>query len=125
MKYREETPDDQQFSGTFRKWIAGAALPALLLLYGIWVILPPHFSGHHFHSGGAGLVWTFIALAWGVMAISVALMCFCFYFFGGMTSWAWVEVVFVVSSITLAASGFGLLILLCAAAVFGNLHRYR
>src|SRR5277367_911386 len=108
MKYGEEqVPDNRQFSGSIRKWIAGAALPTLLLLYGIWVILPPHFSGRHVHGSNA-FMWTLIALAWGAMAISVALMCFCFYFFEGMTSWAWVEVLFVVSSITLATSGFSL-----------------
>jgi hypothetical protein len=116
---------EQEFPLDWRKkWIAGAAIPALLLLYGTWVILPPHFTSRHSHVDGI-FVWDLIVLTWGVMAISGGVMCFCYYFFGGMTDWAWVEVLFVTFSLILFASVFALLFLLCAAEVFGEIRFYR
>jgi hypothetical protein len=113
-----------EFVPVWRKWIAGVAIPTLLLLYGIWVILPPHFASGHSHYGGAW-VWYLMVLTWGVMAISAGVMCFCYYFFDGMTDLAWVRVLFVIFSMTLFASGFAMVLLLCTAAVFGHMRRYR
>jgi hypothetical protein len=117
----------QRILRSVQKWFAGLALPVLLVVYGIWVILPPYtqvYHGGHILSSEA-TVWTLITLIWGVIAICVAMMCFCWNFSAGMTERVWVKVLWITSGLILCAGGLGLFLLLCAAGFYGKLRHYR
>jgi hypothetical protein len=121
---QDQEPDNPDASSIFQKWFGGLVLPALLLCYGIWVLLPPH-QFRMATNNGQILLWYLLLLTWSIIAICTAVSCFCYYLFDGMIDRIWVKRVFTASTIILLMSGATLMILLLINGILGYARRWR
>jgi hypothetical protein len=108
--------EDQPGQGPFYQWALGAAVPLLVLAYGVYVVVTQQASYGYgrrapIHLHGLN------AVALGVAAISVAVFLHCHYFWGNVYDQAW----FAVLGKILAACGFiaGLGTLIVRVGVLG------
>ena len=102
--------EDQPAQSSVHKWVLGLFGPALLLSYGIWVLVTKaaEFSGDRATMDLRGEN----AIAYGLAVISIALFLHCHYFWGNIYNQIW----FAVLGKIVSACGF------IAAAVFLCIH---
>jgi hypothetical protein len=105
--------EDQPGQGPLYQWGLGAAVPLLVLGYGIYVVA----TGHAEYGRVAMRLHGVNATAFGTAAISAAVFLHCHYFWGNLYDQAW----FAVLGKIVAACGFigGLGVLIVRVGVLG------
>jgi hypothetical protein len=108
--------EDQPRQGPFYQYVLGAALPVLILYYGVRMIVRQEAG---FDSEGVRMILHGMsAMALGIAAISLAVFLHCHYFWGNIYDQAW----FAVLGKIISACGFiaGLAVLIWRVGVQGH-----
>jgi hypothetical protein len=107
--------EDQPAQSAFHKWVLGVLAPALILSYGIWILITREAE---FGSYITMTLHGYNAIAFGTAMISAAVFLHCHYFWGNIYNQAW----FAVLGKIIAATGFisGLLFLCIHIGILGR-----